>query len=794
MAESGGPVVGSVEVEVKARLDRFERDLEQVRRLSQNMQRDVQGGFDGIRGAIDRMSAPLMRFRMLWGAATAALGALQVLNAVRAFARLEQQQIAYNAVLRATGFGAGRTARDIENLADSLSRTTAATQSEVRQAATTLLTFRTIAGETFDEVLRLSQDLAATGFGSLATNARLLGRALEDPINGLTVLRRAHIVFSDAEQAVIKDMIETGRRAEAVDTVLQKLRSSVGGAGAAGAGTLTGAFSQLVDASGSLLELWGQELAQGFGLTSMYQRLTGSVLGYLDAKKKELSPEGRLARAQAAERAGAGTAAGIMPFPLELPLAPGTTQELLKAEVAVAQLLVDFKDLTEAAKENAAAIGLAQTALTTAQRSYEAVSLELEKETKLLKMTAVQRLVDKALRDANINLTTREGQAYAAQLEQQVRANFALKEGAGLLQARVGILGSAATAEEKLAAVIAAINKARDEGTISARDSLRAIGGARLDQVIEQESKRLSILGELARVSDVVAQKQREMTQAQVALNPAQREAVLQATALREELSRFGDVLTPVERYNKEMQLLRLQLQSGALDQEMFNRKVMQLQFPSLTSSIRQFTDWQGQVDQLVTGGLGRLSDALVDVASGTATTKEAFRSLALSVIRDLQSMIIKALLFRAVSSIFGFGGFGGVGAGVSAIGAGVIGAATMHRGGVVGVHGEARWVHPAYFENAPRAHSGARVGSSGLKPLRSNERAIVAEVGETILPAGAEGGGVRVSLTMNNDFRGADQNAVAALSVKVDQVARSVPEQVKRVIESSKGTTGLLR
>ncbi|MDO8614617.1 MAG: phage tail length tape measure family protein, partial [Dehalococcoidia bacterium] len=281
MAESGGPVVGSVEVEVKARLDRFERDLEQVRRLSQNMQRDVQGGFDGIRGAIDRMSAPLMRFRMLWGAATAALGALQVLNAVRAFARLEQQQIAYNAVLRATGFGAGRTARDIENLADSLSRTTAATQSEVRQAATTLLTFRTIAGETFDEVLRLSQDLAAAGFGSLATNARLLGRALEDPAQGLTILRRAGIVFSEAEQAVIKDMIETGRRAEAVDVVLQKLRSSVGGAGAAQAGTLTGAFSQLVDASGSLLELWGRELAGGFQLTGMYQRLTASVLGYL---------------------------------------------------------------------------------------------------------------------------------------------------------------------------------------------------------------------------------------------------------------------------------------------------------------------------------------------------------------------------------------------------------------------------------------------------------------------------------------------------------------------------------
>jgi hypothetical protein len=39
---------------------------------------------------------------------------------------------------------------------------------------------------------------------------------------------------------------------------------------------------------------------------------------------------------------------------------------------------------------------------------------------------------------------------------------------------------------------------------------------------------------------------------------------------------------------------------------------------------------------------------------------------------------------------------------------------AIQHQGGMVGMVGVSRFVHPAYFENAPRYHRG---GTAGLMP-----------------------------------------------------------------------------
>jgi hypothetical protein len=44
-----------------------------------------------------------------------------------------------------------------------------------------LLTFKSITGETFGDALRLSQDLAEVGFGSVGSAALQLGKALEEP-------------------------------------------------------------------------------------------------------------------------------------------------------------------------------------------------------------------------------------------------------------------------------------------------------------------------------------------------------------------------------------------------------------------------------------------------------------------------------------------------------------------------------------------------------------------------------------------------------------------------------------
>jgi hypothetical protein len=70
-----------------------------------------------------------------------------------------------------------------------------------------------------------------------------------------------------------------------------------------------------------------------------------------------------------------------------------------------------------------------------------------------------------------------------------------------------------------------------------------------------------------------------------------------------------------------------------------------------------------------------------------------------------------------------------------------------FHEGGVVGQSATQRYVHPAYFEDAPRYHSG------GLAGLRPNEVPAILERGERIIPKGKSAGGdthVNVSFTNN--------------------------------------------
>jgi hypothetical protein len=57
----------------------------------------------------------------------------------------------------------------------------------------------------------------------------MLGKALEEPEQGLSALRRAGIIFSEAEKAQIAAMAEMGHAAEAQQIILEKLRGTIGG-------------------------------------------------------------------------------------------------------------------------------------------------------------------------------------------------------------------------------------------------------------------------------------------------------------------------------------------------------------------------------------------------------------------------------------------------------------------------------------------------------------------------------------------------------------------------------------
>jgi hypothetical protein len=78
-------------------------------------------------------------------------------------------------------------------------------------------------------------DLAAAGFGSAESNAVQLGKALNDPVKGLTALTRSGITFTAKEKDKIKTLVATNKTLEAQDLILQAIEKQVGGTAEAGA-------------------------------------------------------------------------------------------------------------------------------------------------------------------------------------------------------------------------------------------------------------------------------------------------------------------------------------------------------------------------------------------------------------------------------------------------------------------------------------------------------------------------------------------------------------------------------
>jgi phage-related protein len=136
----------------------------------------------------------------------------------------------------------------------------------IKSTQAKLLTFKQLAatageaGGAFDRATIAAFDLAAAGFGSAETNAVQLGKALQDPIKGLTALTRSGVTFTKQEKDKIKTLVESGKTLEAQDMILKAIEQQVGGTAEA---TVTG-FQRIKLAFGEAQEVVGNALLPVF--------------------------------------------------------------------------------------------------------------------------------------------------------------------------------------------------------------------------------------------------------------------------------------------------------------------------------------------------------------------------------------------------------------------------------------------------------------------------------------------------------------------------------------------------
>ncbi len=130
-------------------------------------------------------------------------------------------------------------AERLNNLADKIEVQTGVDGDSIQLTQAKLLTFKELANTAdelsgnFDRATMAAVDMGAAGFGAAEENAVQLGKALNDPINGLTALRRSGITFTEEEQAKIKTLAESNKMHEAQALVLAAIEKQVGGTAAA---------------------------------------------------------------------------------------------------------------------------------------------------------------------------------------------------------------------------------------------------------------------------------------------------------------------------------------------------------------------------------------------------------------------------------------------------------------------------------------------------------------------------------------------------------------------------------
>jgi hypothetical protein len=159
--------------------------------------------------------------------------AKEAMEAQEGFAQLD-------AVIKSTGGVAGVTADMAKGLADSLQGVTRYSDDTIIAGENMLLTFTNIGKDIFPQATETILDMSQALGQDVTASAMQLGKALNDPIQGVTALRRVGVQLTDEQEGLIKAMVESGDVMGAQKIILAELTREFGGSSKAAGETLPG--------------------------------------------------------------------------------------------------------------------------------------------------------------------------------------------------------------------------------------------------------------------------------------------------------------------------------------------------------------------------------------------------------------------------------------------------------------------------------------------------------------------------------------------------------------------------
>jgi hypothetical protein len=154
-------------------------------------------------------------------------------------------------VIKSTGGAAKVSVGGVKDLAAQLETLSGVDEELIINSQNVLMTFTNIKNvgkdRIFDMATKSALDMSVALGSDLQGASIQVGKALNDPIKGVTALSKVGVTFSDKQKDVIKSLVKTGDTAKAQKVILAELNKEFGGQAAAAGKGFEGTMARLQD-------------------------------------------------------------------------------------------------------------------------------------------------------------------------------------------------------------------------------------------------------------------------------------------------------------------------------------------------------------------------------------------------------------------------------------------------------------------------------------------------------------------------------------------------------------------
>lgn len=235
-------LIGALRVDLGMNSASFQKGADKALSTTAKMQAGMIAAGTRLQGVGARMSLGVTLPLVAFGKAS--IGAAEVQQ--KAVAQME-------AALGSMGDAAGFTSKELQEVASQLQNKSLFGDEEILERVTSnLLTFGNVSGEVFLRAQQSALDMSAAIGQDLQSSTIMLGKALNDPIKGVSALTRVGVSLTEQQKEQIRTMSELGDVAGAQSLILNELEKQYGGQAKAlrnlDAGRITAASMAIGDA------------------------------------------------------------------------------------------------------------------------------------------------------------------------------------------------------------------------------------------------------------------------------------------------------------------------------------------------------------------------------------------------------------------------------------------------------------------------------------------------------------------------------------------------------------------